>query len=215
MARESESLQRCLQSLDRRSFLAGAAAYVLWPAIAWGDSAAGGVFRGTVRGRIDPSEAVTSAVTRERGATGDALPEATEQALAQSEFVYVSPLRSDAAESRCHGEVWYAWLDGAVVLNTEAKTWKARALGRGLDRARIWVGDYGRAVGVLGGERDAFRAGPHFDARAERSMDSDLLDRLLARFEEKYPKEIGRWRDPMREGFASGERFLIRYLPVP
>ena len=33
--------------------------------------------------------------------------------LERSAFVYVSPLKSDGAESRCHGEVWYGWLDGA------------------------------------------------------------------------------------------------------
>ena len=34
--------------------------------------------------------------------------------LERSAFVYVSPLKSDGAESRCHGEVWYGWLDGRV-----------------------------------------------------------------------------------------------------
>ena len=62
-----------------------------------------------------------------------------ESALATSPTVYISPLRSDGEESTCHGEVWYGWLDGAVVINTQATTWKARSLGRGLDRARRLV----------------------------------------------------------------------------
>src|SRR5262245_28899370 len=38
--------------------------------------------------------------------------------LESSGFVYVCPLRSDGNESECHGEVWYGWLDGDVVLIT-------------------------------------------------------------------------------------------------
>ena len=64
--------------------------------------------------------------------------------LEKSPYAYVSPLRSDGAQSKCHGEVWFAWLDGAIVTTTSATSWKARALAQGLDRARIWVGNYGR-----------------------------------------------------------------------
>jgi len=142
------------------------------------------------------------------------LPEATQQALEASSFVYVSPLRSDGAESTCHGEVWYGWIDGAVVLNTSKTTWKALALNRGLDRARLWVGDYGRWKGVLASRNDGFRKGPSFDARAERVADAAVNDRLLALYDRKYPGEIGKWRDKMRDGFASGDRIAIRYRPI-
>ena len=138
----------------------------------------------------------------------------TESALATSPTVYISPLLSDGEESTCHGEVWYGWLDGAVVINTRTTTWKARSLERGLDRARVWVGDYGRWKRVLG-RNEAFLAGPSFDARAEAVKDPRLLDRLLALYDDKYPDEIGRWRDPMRQGHADGSRILIRYRPEP
>jgi hypothetical protein len=146
------------------------------------------------------------------GPPGLALADDLERALEKSEFVYVSPLRADGSESTCHGEVWYAWLDGAVVLNTKGDTWKARALARGLERARVWVGDHGRWKGRLG-KNEAFRGAPSFDARVERSRDAALLARLLEAYDVKYPDEIGRWRDPMRDGFASGERLLLRYVP--
>jgi hypothetical protein len=131
--------------------------------------------------------------------------------LEKSGFVYVSPLLASGAESRCHGEVWFGWLDGGVVLITAKDTWKARALGRGLERARIWVGDHGRVGGVLGG--DAFRTAPSFEARARQERSPELLDRLMAVYRQKYPDEIGRWEPRMRAGFASGERILIRYAP--
>ena len=66
------------------------------------------------------------------------LSEETRVALEQSPFVYISPLRSDGEESRCHGEVWFAFDRGSVLIVTEANTWKSRALAAGLDRVRIW-----------------------------------------------------------------------------
>jgi len=135
-----------------------------------------------------------------------------ERSLATSPFVYVSPLRADGAESACHGEVWYGWLDGAVVITTRTTTWKARSLARGLDRARVWVGDYGRWKRALG-RNEAFRAGPSFVASASTVEDARLLDRLLELYAGKYPDEIGKWRDRMRQGYADGSRILIRYRP--
>jgi hypothetical protein len=134
--------------------------------------------------------------------------------LAESPYVYVSPLRSNGEESRCHGEVWFGWLDDSVVVITGSKTWKARSLAKGLDRARIWVGDYGR-VKKLMGSNEAFRSGTSFLARAEQVNAASTLDALLALYDKKYPAEIGNWRGPMRAGFQDRTRILIRYRPEP
>lgn len=137
-----------------------------------------------------------------------------EEALATSPLVYVSPLRSDGSESTCHGEVWFGWLDGSVLVLTGSERWKARALDRGLDRARIWVGDYGRWKKLLG-RNEAFRQAPSFEARAETVRKApELVERLLEIYDEKYPEEIGRWRERMRAGYADGSRVLIRYTPL-
>jgi hypothetical protein len=143
----------------------------------------------------------------------EALPAPALAALRTSPFVYVSPLRADGSESRCHAEVWFGWIDGAVVLTTGKATWKARALSRGLDRARLWVGDFG-SWKTLGIPSERFRSAPHFDARASRVTDAAVNERLLAVYDAKYPDSIGRWRDKMREGFRSGERVVIRYEPI-
>ena len=171
-------------SIDRRRFLVGALALAVWPR----------------RSLAAP-------------AAGTALPAALLEALPESEFVYVSPLHGDGRESTCHAEVWYGWLDDAVVLITSKDSWKARSVAKGLDRARLWVGSHGRWKTPLGG-REEFRKAPSFVGRARVSKDAALLDRLISVYDEKYPTEIGRWRDRFREGLASGERVLILYEPV-
>jgi hypothetical protein len=133
--------------------------------------------------------------------------------LEKSGFVYVSPLLADGSESSCHGEVWYGWLDGSVVVITSAQTWKGRALARGLSGARVWVGDHGRWKRMVG-RNEAFRQAPHFDALATAVQEDALLDQLLALYETKYPEEIGNWRDKMRAGYRDGSRLLIRYTPA-
>jgi hypothetical protein len=168
--------------IDRRSFLGGSLGLLLWQ------------LAGPAR------------------AAGAALSSAAEEALRTSPLVYVSPLRSDGSESRCHGEVWFGWIDGAVIVNTGFDRWKARSVRQGLDRARIWVGDFGRWKRSLGTNED-FRGGPSFDARADFVTDVRVLDRLLAIYDEKYPDEIGKWREPMRKGFVDGSRVLVRYRP--
>ncbi len=134
--------------------------------------------------------------------------------LEGSPFVYISPLHANGSESACHGELWYAWLDESVVVTVATDRWKASALARGLDRARIWVGDHGRWKTWYGGHNEAFKAAPHFDARAERVEGPEILERLLARYESKYPAEIGDWRERMREGGAEGTRIVMRYSPT-
>ncbi len=142
-----------------------------------------------------------------------ALPERTRALLEKSEFVYVSPLRSNGRESTCHGEVWYAWLDDTVVLITASTTWKGRALARGLDGARIWVGDHGRWKGWLSNNEE-FRRAPNFEARAGMDPDPALLERLMTVFARKYPEEFSDWEEDMRTGFASGGRVIVRYAPA-
>jgi hypothetical protein len=170
--------------IDRRRFIGASLGFLLWPFA-----------------RVARAEKSTP------------LPPETERALAESPYVYISPLRSDGAESRCHGEVWFGWIDGAVLVNTGHDTWKARGVRSGLDRARIWVGDFGRWKGKPGTNED-FRGGPSFEARAEFVKDVRVLDRLLAQYDEKYPAEIGKWRDRMRNGFSDGSRVVIRYRPL-
>ena len=164
-----------------------------------------------IAGRIDrrtfigaSASALLAPIAFARGAELDA-------ALVGSEYAYISPLLASGGESTCHGEVWYAWLDGSAVMITARDRWKARAVRRGLTTARVWLGDHGRWKRLLGTSED-FRAAPYYDARVEVSSDPQLLDRMLAAFEKKYPAEIADWREKMRSGFKDGSRTLLRYV---
>jgi len=134
--------------------------------------------------------------------------------LEKSEFAYISPLDSRGAESTCHAELWYAWLDGSVVVIVSSDGWKARAVAKGRDRARVWLGNHGRWKGWFGSRNEAFRQAPSFDARVERIESDAKLDALLAVYETKYPAEIASWRDRMRSGFKDGSRVILRYRPT-
>lgn len=138
------------------------------------------------------------------------LPEETGSALDQSGLVYISPLRSDGEESRCHGEVWFAHDRGSVLIATGSTAWKNRALEAGLDRARIWVGDFG-PVSRAG---DRYRSAPGFLAKATAGKDDEAFERLLAAYARKYPAEWGRFEPRFKRGYADNSRVLIRYEPI-
>jgi hypothetical protein len=132
--------------------------------------------------------------------------------LEKSPLVYVSPLRTDGRESRCHGEVWFAWEGGSVALVTSRDSWKARALGRGLERARVWVADFGR---IHWNAEAKLASAPRFDARARIDPDRASFERLIPIYARKYPDEwASKWEARFRNGMADGSRVLIRYTPV-
>ncbi len=144
-----------------------------------------------------------------RGAAGP-LDAALLEALGSSGLIYVSPLRTDGSESRCHGEVWFLWLDGGAHVVVSRDSWKARATYRGLDRARIWVGD----LGVIRKARSKLPTAPRFDARARSVRDPGVIRAALEAYGRKYPAEWGKWKPRFEKGLADGSRLLLRYDPV-
>jgi hypothetical protein len=131
-------------------------------------------------------------------------------AAKKSPLVYVSPLLADGKESRCHGEVWFFVDGGDIVLATATKTWKARALAAGRDRARIWVGDFG----PYAKSPEAVAKAPSFVASARLDKDRAVFDRLLAAYAVKYPDEWDKWKPRFESSYADGSRVVLRYTPV-
>lgn len=137
-----------------------------------------------------------------------ALPDATLAALRESPLVYLSPLRSNGAESRCHSEIWFQEYEGAVYLVTSADAWRARAVQSGLTRARLWVGDFGEWQKA----NDAFRAAPTFDATGSLVTDATTQDAVLERMGEKYRSSWLIWGPRFRNGLKERTRVMLKYV---
>jgi hypothetical protein len=157
---------------------------------------------GTVGGLALPPWAVN--------ASAYALGEDARKALRESPLVYISPLKSNGEESRCHGEVWY-YADGDdVCVGSTVDTWKVKAVNNGLDRARVWIADYGPQWRAL----NRYRSAPGFLARAAIDESREVYEGLMASHARRYAGEWGRWEEKFRQQYASGERKILRYTPI-
>lgn len=127
-----------------------------------------------------------------------------------SPLVYISPLRSDGTESRCHAEVWFVTDGPDLLMVTGADRWRARAIERGLVQARVWIGDHG----VWTTSDGAFRQSPSIDVQGGFERDATRQESALDAFGAKYPDEWGSWGPRFREGLTDGSRRMIRYRPA-
>jgi hypothetical protein len=137
---------------------------------------------------------------------------AAQAAIEASQLIYITPIKSDGNESSCHAEVWFN-PDGAdLLVVTKPGLWRSQAVKRGLDRARIWVGDHG----VWKRSNGAFRNSPSFLAQAESiSSDAGAVDRTLKAMATKYAGEGWSTYGPIfKQGLADGSRVLLRYRPI-
>lgn len=141
-----------------------------------------------------------------------ALSREAREALGSSPLLYLSPLRRDGTESRCHAEVWFAGAGADAWVVTSAEAWRARSIGMGLTRARLWVGDHGRWD--ASGKTQAFRALPTFLAEARRETTQAAHDHALVLFGTKYTREWSSWGPRFKKGLAEGSRVLIRYRAI-
>ncbi|MCX2979590.1 twin-arginine translocation signal domain-containing protein [Halieaceae bacterium IMCC14734] len=164
----------------------------------------------TRRQLLQTSAALVAAAALPRLASAYQVSAAGKAALAESPLVYISPLKSDGEESRCHGEVWFFVDGGDVIICSETTTWKATAQRQGLQQARIWVGDYGPVWRSLGRYRNA----PEFLAQVSVDSAPATYQRLMTSFAERYPEEWPGWEERFMEQYAAGTRVILRYRPV-
>ena len=131
-----------------------------------------------------------------------------ETGLATSGLIYVTPLKSDGAESRCKAEIWFAYHDGACFVVTPPDAWRARAVAQGLNRARLWVGEFG----IWTRADDAFRQAPELMATASLETDAGVHAAVLDIMGGKYAEDGWRRYGPQfRAGLQDGARVMIRY----
>ncbi len=138
------------------------------------------------------------------------LPEATRTALANSEVVYLTPLKSDGAESKCKAEIWFVEDGGSVFVVTASTAWRARAIAKGLTKARLWVGDFGTWTKA----NDAFRSAPMLETVGSVVTEADVQSRVLGHMGEKFRSGWLVWGPRFRDGIKDGSRVMLRYTPV-
>jgi hypothetical protein len=138
------------------------------------------------------------------------LSETARQALGDSDLVYINPLKADASESRCHAEVWYVFDGTNVFVVTSSTAWRARALQRGWNRARMWVGEFGNWEDA----DEAYRNAPELLATGSLVSDAALQSSVLDRFGAKYRLEWVVWGPKFRNGIADGSRVMLLYAPI-
>jgi hypothetical protein len=133
-------------------------------------------------------------------------------AIESSPLIYITPIRSDGSESHCHGEVWFASEGLDLLIVTPRDFWRSRAIRQGLDRARIWVGDFG----VWKKSHGRFKTAPTFLAQAELiTSNASLVKRTLELMRVKYAKTGWETYGPVfNKELRNGDRVLIRYRPV-
>ena len=105
-----------------------------------------------------------------------------EDKLETSRLVYLTPIKSNGDESQCKAEIWFAHEAGNVYVVTPPDAWRAQAVSQGLNRARIWVGDFGNWTRSNG----AFRDAPEFMATASIETDAAVHARILEAMGGKY-----------------------------
>lgn len=128
--------------------------------------------------------------------------------LETSQLVYITPIKSNGEESRCKAEIWFSHHDGDVFVVTPSETWRAQAVGKGLTKARLWVGDFG----VWTQSDGAFRDAPEFMATASIATEADVHAKVLSAMGEKYAQSgWGRWGQRFKDGLEDGSRVMIRY----
>ena len=148
-------------------------------------------------------------VGRVRPAAAYAPDDALREAMQKSPLAYISPLKSDGNESRCHAEIWFVADGDDLVVVTAADGWRARAVKAGLGKARAWVGDHG----VWTVSKGAYKQSPSCVADASVESDPANHARLLSVFGEKYPDGWGKWGPRFENGLKDGSRVMIRYRP--
>lgn len=128
-------------------------------------------------------------------------------ALDNSKLIYLTPLLADGRESACHAEIWFVHHKEEIYVCTRSTAWRTMALKRGLNRARIWIGEFGAWTKA----KDAFRAAPTLVLEGRLETEPAMLAEVLDVFGQKYAAEWDKWGPRFRDELADGSRALLRY----
>lgn len=130
-----------------------------------------------------------------------------EEGLQSSDLVYLSPIRSNGALSKCQAEVWFVQDNSDVVVVSRGASWRVQAARQGLTRTRLWIGD----VGVWTRNEGQYLTLPTIDAEANIESDPKVHARILEIFGNKYRASWLFWRGRFKKGLKNGSRVMLRY----
>jgi hypothetical protein len=133
------------------------------------------------------------------------------QAIDSSDLVYLTAIRSDGSESSCQAEVWFVPKGPDLYIVSATSSWRVRAVKKGLNKARIWVGDLGQWRGTEG----KYKTLPKLDALATEVTDAAEQAQILDQFGSKYAVSWVFYGSRFRDGLADGTRTMVRYRPTP
>lgn len=157
---------------------------------------------------LGSSAALLLASIRSHAATP--LPQDLRSALDDSDLIYITPLKKDGGESRCHAEVWFVFDGASVFVVTNATAWRARGIEAGQTRARAWVGEFGNWQSA----KESFRTAPELFATGSVVSAANEQTRALELMGDKYRLEWIVWGPRFRNGLADGSRVMLQYAPA-
>ena len=99
----------------------------------------------------------------------------------------------------------------ALLVCTDSKSWRARAVATGRQQTQIWVGD----VGVWEPGFDQHLKLPSLRATARIERVPEAVDAALEAFGDKYPIQWLLWGNRFRRGLADGSRVMLAYQLSP
>ncbi len=144
-----------------------------------------------------------------RGSTAAQRP-TLQQSINSSDLIYITPIRTDGQESSCQAEVWFVPDGTDLYIVTAADAWRAKAVSKGLNRARVWIGDLGQWRGGNG----KYKTLPQTESSATEITSPDRKEKTLDGFGKKYPVSWIVYESRFRNGLADGSRVMLRYRPM-
>lgn len=139
-----------------------------------------------------------------------AVPEKLQSQLQKSDLIYLTPIQSNGMESSCQAEIWYVWDGSDIYVCTDTRAWRVRAVAKGLDQTRIWVGDIGNWKRANG----KYKSLPKIETMSSIVSDTSVHANALEMFGKKYPIGWIRYGSEFTEGLADGSRTLLKYHPI-
>lgn len=129
--------------------------------------------------------------------------------LETSKLIYLTPIKSNGDESKCKAEIWFIYHESNIYLVTPSDAWRTEAIKMGLNKARIWVGEFGNWRRA----NDAFRDAPELMATADIVAESEIHSEVLDAMGAKYTAEWNTWGPRFKSALEDGSRAMLRYSP--